>query len=653
MNEDSIKKIFRTWMGSSALQVYRDRALLDNVEKTDGVVRELNSLYTELEKKYNLLSNEEEFHVAEDELQGIVQSEVCKESVPLIGGWVSLSSDEVLICFENCLASLLEVFHVVIDGVKSKEKIDYYSYSHIEYIVFSMYGSYCNKTEGHQNKVFLEKIIDRPLHGFFDTFVIRDNYIRSFIDEIVPLDILKKNRDFAYEDVAIRYFDNFRQASDDEVVEHLDRFLISSGILPISDIFYLVSRSLLRQGNWGLWMDLVMKMEVPILQNELLFAVNDYALFEQIVDYVLQNNLNTPRIKIVSALLRRRWLNCLIENTKNINEIGNAAEVKEEEKAYIDKAKTEWKGTLAKGIGTFVLQNLKVFSSTEFSKWCLKNRLFENNRKTAQSESNNTVIAGLWDCLLQTVEWQNLDTSNGDYRFILFCISCYLKDGQIEENKLLELSKDMETAIARDDFFWSMNLDETSLKEMRCWLNLITLLDKKYPLELLDRNLTIWEGYTTTPLKDIYKQQRRECFVMSTLALLFEKEDYFESEQDKLGRFKQISQYVIEQCHCCVFERDIQQYYFQPLLILELVANQILNDVKDWYHSLLLKKLDDFKLLLRILIDGNASLTDEQSQMLATRKSQEWSYIIAIMEDSAETKREIPSYEERMVKLGI
>ena len=123
MNEDSIKKIFRTWMGSSALQVYRDRALLDNVEKTDGVVRELNSLYTELEKKYNLLSNEEEFHVAEDELQGIVQSEVCKESVPLIGGWVSLSSDDVLICFENCLASLLEVFHVVIDGVKRKEKI--------------------------------------------------------------------------------------------------------------------------------------------------------------------------------------------------------------------------------------------------------------------------------------------------------------------------------------------------------------------------------------------------------------------------------------------------------------------------------------------------------------------------------------------------
>ena len=178
----------------------------------------------------------------------------------------------------------------------------------------------------------------------------------------------------------------------------------------------------------------------------------------------------------------------------------------------------------------------------------------------------------------------------------------------------MELSKDMETAIGRDDFIWSMNLDETSLKEMRCWLNLISLLNKRYPLELLGRNLTIWEGYNTTPLKGIYKQQRRECFVMSTLALLFEKDDYFESDKEKLELFKQIARCIIKQCHCCVFERDILQYY---------------------------------------LTDGNAVLTEENSRMLAVRKSQEWMYIRATMEDLAQTKREIPFYEEKMVKLGI
>ena len=89
------------------------------------------------------------------------------------------------------------------------------------------------------------------------------------------------------------------------------------------------------------------------------------------------------------------------------------------------------------------------------------------------------------------------------------------------------------------------------------------------------------------------------------------------------------------------------------MLLLELVATQILNAAKDWYHSLLLEELDDFMVLLRILTDGNAVLTTEHIQTLAKRKSQEWIYIKATMEDLSQTKREIPFYEEKMVKLGI
>lgn len=653
MNEDSIIKIFRTRMASTALQTFRDKKIQDEVKSKNGLVSELYSLFTELEKKYNLLTNEQVVKISTDDLSGLLQSKVNKESISFIGSMVTLDNDDTLISLENCMATLLEIFHVTVSNIRSKEHINYYSYSHIEYIVFSMYGLYCNETKEHQSESFWGKITDRPLHGFFDTFILEDNFVNSFIDGIVPLKILKKNRDFAYEDTANRYLEKFYQASDDEVIEHLDSFLTSSGILPINDMFYIVSRKLLRQEKLGLWMSFVMKMEIPVLQNELLFAIDDYIVFEQIVDYILQNNAKTPHIKIVLALLRKRWLDCLIENTKNIKDSVNIKDINNYEKTYIEKANSEWKGMLNKGIGTFVQQNLKVFSQTAFSKWCLKKRIFDKSRKTTQSDANNIVIAGLWDCLLQHICWKNLDTSNGDYRFILFCISCYLKEEKVDEKKLVELSKDMETAIERDDFIWSMNLDETSLKEMRCWLNLISLLNKKYPLELLDRNLTIWEGYNTTPLKGIYKQQSRECFVMSTLALLFEKDDYFESGKEKTELFKQIAHCIVKQCHCCVFERDIQQYYYQPLLILELVANQILTDIKDWYNLLLLKELDDFRVLLRVLTDGNAVLTEENIRMLAVRKSQEWMYIRATMEDLAQTKREIPFYEEKMVKLGI
>lgn len=653
MKEDCITKIFRTRIASTAIQTFRDKKMLDEVKSKNGLVSELYFLFTELERKYNLLNNEQLVQISIDDLSALLQSKVSKESISFIGSLVTLDNDNTLISLENCMATLLEIFHVTIDNVRSKENINYFTYCHIEYMVFSIYGLYCNETKEHQSESFLEKITERPLHGFFDTFILEDNLVNSFVDGIVPLEILKQNRDFAYEDTANRYLEDVSRKTDDEIIEHLHCFLTSSGILPINDMFYIVSRNLLKQEKIGLWMSFMMKMEIPVLQNELLFAIDDYTVFEQIVDYILQNNDTTPHIKIVIALLRERWLDCLIENTKNIKDSVNIKDINKDEKTYIEKANSEWKGMLEKGISVFVQQNLKVFSPTAFSKWCLNKRIFDNSRKTTQSDANNIVIAGVWDCLLQYVCWKDLDTSNSDYRFILFCISSYLKEGKVAEEKLVGLSKDMETAIGRDDFIWSMNLDETSLKEMRCWLNLISLLNKRYPLELLDRNLTIWEGYNTTPLKGIYKQQRRECFVMSTLALLFEKDDYFESDKEKLELFKQIAQCIIKQCHCCVFDRDIQHYYYQPLLILELVANQILTSVKDWYNLLLLKELDDFRVLLRVLTDGNAVLTEENSRMLAVRKSQEWRYIRAIMEDLAQTKRDIPLYEEKMVKLGI
>lgn len=529
MKEDSIIKIFRTRIASTALQTFRDKKMLDEVKSKNGLVNELYSLFTELESKYNLLNNDQLVKISNDDLSALLQSKVSKESISFIGSLVTLDNDDTLISLENCMAILLEIFQANVSNVGSKENINYFAYCHIEYMVFSIYGLYCNETKEHQSESFLEKIAERPLHGFFDTFILEDNLVKSFVDGIVPLEILKQNRDFAYADTANRYLEDISRKTDDEIIEHLHSFLTSSGFLPINDIFYIVSRNLLKQEKLGLWMSFIMKMEIPVLQNELLFGIDDYTVFEQIADYILQNNGTTSHVKIVLALLRKRWLDCLIENTKNIKDSVNIKDINDDEKTYIEKASSEWEAMLEKGISIFVQQNLKVFSSTAFSKWCLKKSIFDNSRKTTQSVANNIVIAGVWDCLLQHVCWKDLDTSNSDYRFILFCISSYLKEEKIAEEKLMELSKDMETAIGRDDFIWSMNLDETSLKEMRCWLNLISLLNKRYPLELLGRNLTIWEGYNTTPLKGIYKQQRRECFVMSTLALLFEKDDYFDS----------------------------------------------------------------------------------------------------------------------------
>ena len=189
MKEDSIIKIFRTRIASTALQTFRDKKMLDEVKSKDGLVSELYSLFTELESKYNLLNNEQLVKILNDDLSALLQSKVSKESITFIGNLVALDNNDTLISLENCMATLLEIFHAKVSNVGSKENINYFAYCHIEYMVFSVYGLYCNETKEHQSESFLEKITERPLHGFFDTFILEDNLVKSFVDGIVPLEI--------------------------------------------------------------------------------------------------------------------------------------------------------------------------------------------------------------------------------------------------------------------------------------------------------------------------------------------------------------------------------------------------------------------------------------------------------------------------------
>ena len=166
MKEDSIIKIFRTRIASTALQTFRDKKMLDEVKNKNELVSELCSLFTELESKYNLLTNEQVAQISIGDLSALLQSKVSKESISFIGNLVTLDNDDTLISLENCMATLLEIFHVTIDNVRSKEHINYFTYCHIEYIMFTVYGLYCNETKEHQSKSFLEKITEIPLRLF-------------------------------------------------------------------------------------------------------------------------------------------------------------------------------------------------------------------------------------------------------------------------------------------------------------------------------------------------------------------------------------------------------------------------------------------------------------------------------------------------------
>lgn len=651
MNKEDLCIIFRAKMGDSALRVYRERLFWDKLN-TELFCAELTHVFSELQKQCNILVHNEKGTLKSNMIMGLLQSNISKDSLAQIETQLSLSEQDVWNILFIGLENFLHLFNISV-SIDEERNTDYSKTYIIDYSIGVAFGVYCSSKQECKSLDFIERMAETPLHGFFETFCIDEDVVKQIIYNSNPLDLLKHNRYFSPDGSAEAYLEKFRAANVDEVVGNLQDYLAHEGFFPIDSILYVISRQLIEKGNFALWIDLIQKMECPVLQNELLFVLDDSSMCERVVGYILEKVHEDDKVKVLLALLRKRWFQCLIDNSKNLIDAVKLNRASVEEKKLIGDCSKEWNQALVKKLNVYIEYMLKAFSASDFSKWCLKKTLLDSSRQTTQMEANNRVVNTLWDCLLQMVNWHQLDTSNGDYRFVLFCVSCYLKEKNIDEKQLEKYTSEMEVAIGREDFSWNMSLDESTLADIRKWNKLIMKLSKEYPQRLLQNNLIIWEGYNATPLNKIYKAQHRECFVMTTLALLMENNDYFSNLDEKKNFFMFLARTILKQNHCCTFDRETIQYYYLPLLVLELVANQVFKDMQEWYHHELLEKIDDFRSLLRLFTDAGSSLTENEITKLSYRKQKEWTIIRGCMEDLGQNKKDVAVYEEMMVKLGI
>ena len=651
MNKEDIYMIFRTKMGDSALRVYRERQFLAKLNSEEFCF-ELSSVFSELQDQCNILVHSKKCTLDGNVVNNLIQSNISKETLAQIETLLSLSEQDVWNILFVGLEHFLQLFDIVV-SIEEERNTDYLKTYIIDYSIGVAFGAFCSSKQECKTLDFIERMAEIPLHGFFETFCLDEDVIKQIISNVNPLDLLKQNRYFSPKGSAETYLEDFRAANVDEVVGNIESYLAHEGFFPIESIFYVLSRQLIEKGKIALWIDFIQKMKCPVLQNELLFVLDDSCMCERVVGCVLEKVHEDKKVKVLLALLRKRWYQCLIDNNKNLIDAVKLNGANDEEKKLIGNCSKEWILSLAEKLNVYIGYMLKAFSASDFSKWCLKKKLLDSSRQTTQSEANNRIVNTLWDCLLQKVDWHQLDTSNGDYRFVLFCVSCYLKEKNIDKKQLNKYASEMEIAIEREDFSWNMSLDESTLSDIRKWNKLIMKLDKGYPQHLLQNNLIIWEGYNATSLDKIYKAHRREIFVMTTLALMLENNEYFSNLDEKKKFFMFLAHTILKQKHCCTFDSETIQYYYLPLFVLELVAKQVFNEIQEWYHHELLENIDDFRTILRLFTDAGSSLTDSERTMLSYRKKKEWAIIRGCMEDLGQNQKNIPEYEEMMVKLGI
>lgn len=437
MNKEDIYMIFRTKMGDSALRVYRERQFLANLNSEEFCF-ELSSVFSELQDQCNILVHSKKCTLDGNVVNNLIQSNISKETLAQIETLLSLSEQDVWNILFVGLEHFLQLFDIVV-SIEEERNTDYLKTYIIDYSIGVAFGAFCSSKQECKTLDFIERMAEFSLPGFFETFCLDEDVIKQIISNVNPLDLLKQNRYFSPNGSAETYLEDFRTTNVDEVVGNIESYLAHEGFFPIESIFYVLSRQLIEKGKIALWTDFIQKMKFPVLQNELLFVLDDSCMCERIVGCVLEKVHEDKKVKVLLALLRKRWYQCLIDNSKNLIDAVKLNGANDEEKKLIGNCSKEWIQSLVEKLNVYIGYMLKAFSASDFSKWCLKKKLLDSSRQTTQSEANNRIVNTLWDCLLQIVDWHQLDTSNGDYRFVLFCVSCYLKEKILMKNNLISM----------------------------------------------------------------------------------------------------------------------------------------------------------------------------------------------------------------------
>jgi len=131
---------------------------------------------------------------------------------------------------------------------------------------------------------------------------------------------------------------------------------------------------------------------------------------------------------------------------------------------------------------------------------------------------------------------------------------------------------------------------------------------------MVTERLVKYEGWNVTPIKDVSEQTYTGSYILSA-ALLVESEETY---------FRNLVNQAIDQANNVTMPSDA---LLAPLYVAEMVATQPRKEYRDWFEETVLMELESFESVIKVLLQAQTAMSDENKKLFVKRKNTEWGLV--------------------------
>lgn len=414
-------------------------------------------------------------------------------------------------------------------------------------------------------------------------------------NEKTPLQWVMQCREFSDDSTAEVYCREFDAKDIDALAKDIrlyqHQIVYGHGIEPLlASATYYLSRK-----DYHGWSKLVMYLKYPILVSSLIELISDQTMCVDLFNTVVVDT--TKESVFIGMLLRQRWLDLVCRKVIDMNA---------REGALI-------------AVKTTIDVFCRYFPMENICMWVI-DQPRNLSVRVANDETLFTdfIVNSICAYVHSKVDGSQIDVNIKRLNYLLFIAEPVMSTGR----RVDMLWQSIVESITTGKFYWRKELDINTLNDLRILSRVMVNVYQDFPKSVLKQFSTIMEGYGVSSYEHIYNSYSTESFVLSSLLMIAEHEEIDIEERTEI--FKQVTNQLLKQCHSCDSTQVIEDYFFIPLVLAELIASQIIKDkCTEWENAIVSSNMP-LRVITRILCAGQQHDADTL-RALALRKASDWS----------------------------
>lgn len=482
----------------------------------------------------------------------------------------------------------------------------------IKQLAYYVIGKQTISERGTIDVDILDEWSDTMEHGFYASLTLTDQDVERLLGEMRSSTIMRESRSCSQSENLAQYCRSelSNELTDEDIIAKIDH-MNDGAYTYLPEYLQTLAFILLRDDRKALWYRLLKLLKYFPLQGALLYDLHTVKDCLDVIRMVSADN--TVRQKVLLFLLRERLFNIMREEHLNLLSNVEDSVLAETYRSMASEELKSWDANVDDCSKEALNIFLSAFGMSDMLSWLAAKDEHSERKSKKYRDEEEVILKRFESNVFCHLDFQELDLSKFDLTTLLYVsnpLSTSDRQDVIADNYLSDLC----CKLYSDKGLILPSLSEKTINRMRQIYNI--MLHSKmdllsYPQKFKPQKVEDTQDY----YQQFYRCQAGDAYWYSVMMLMREKDQSAEE-------FWKVAEMLLS------FNKEEHQVpydcYFHPLYLAEIIATQILPEVKDKFESALIETSSRISIVLRILTANGGNMVTENKRALLARVGKDW-----------------------------